>query len=219
MGYDCPYRGESLASYTHQVVLALIKNKRKKHSNNDRDRILAATGNRCQECGDPGNTWDNVLQIDHPLPLRDFGDNEQEYNVLCHQCHGHKSYLEALTPFQENPLASVFEPSIYESFVQSPKAKQAVQQLHVPKNQTPAEIDVRRCRRSALEQNQYPLPVFSLTDEIKPMQARTGRLQLREQTSDLDVCQVRADDARYMSEVVLARIGRVHAAGPHHHVG
>ena len=114
MGYDCPYRGESLASYTHQVVLALIKNKRKKHSKNDRDRILAAKGNKCQQCGDPRNTWDNVLQIDHPLPLRDFGDNDQEYNVLCHQCHGHKSYLEALTPFQETRwhLSSNHRPSI-----------------------------------------------------------------------------------------------------------
>ena len=135
---------------------------------------LAAKGNKCQQCGDPGNTWDNVLQIDHILPLRDFGDNDQEYNVLCHQCHGHKSYLEALTPFQENPLASVFEPSVFESFVESPKAKQAVQQLHVPKTQKPTEIDVRRCRRSALEQNQHPLPVFSPLDEVKPCDHELG---------------------------------------------
>ena len=90
-----------------------------------------------------------VLQIDHPLPHACFGDDDQGYNVLCHECHGHKSYLEALTPFQENPLASVFEPSVFESFVKSPNAKQAVHQLHVPKTQTPTEIDVSRCRRSA----------------------------------------------------------------------
>ena len=106
-----------------------------------------------------GNTWDNVLQLDHPSPLRDHGDNDQDLVPLCNQCHSHKSYLEALTPFQENPLASVFEPSVYDAFVCSPKPKQAVQQLHMPRSNNLTEIDVRRCHRSALEQNKHPIPV------------------------------------------------------------
>ena len=88
MGYDLPCRGESLASYTHQVELALTKNKQKENSKADRNRILAAKGNKCQTCGDPGNMWGIVLQIDHPLPLRDLGDNGQEYNMLCRQHYG-----------------------------------------------------------------------------------------------------------------------------------
>ena len=108
LGYECPYRGESLASYTHQVVMALVKNKRKKVSKAERDRVLAQYDYKCHACGDLGNTWDNVLQLDHPSPLRDHGDNNQDLVPLCNQCHSHKSYLEALTPFQEThwPLCS-----------------------------------------------------------------------------------------------------------------
>ena len=77
LGYECPYRGESLASYTHQVVMALVKNKRKKVSKAERDRVLAKYDHKCQACGDVGNTWDNVLQLDHPSPLRDHGEDRK----------------------------------------------------------------------------------------------------------------------------------------------
>ena len=79
--------------------MALVKNKRKKISKADRDRVLARYDYKCQACGDRGDTWDNVLQLDHPSPLRDHGDNDQGLVPLCNQCHSRKSYLEALTPF------------------------------------------------------------------------------------------------------------------------
>ena len=72
----------------------------------------------------------------------------------------------------------MFEPLVSESFVKSPQAKQAVQQLHVPKNQTPTEIDVRRCRKSALDQNQHLLPVCSPLDETKPCDRELGDCNL-----------------------------------------
>ena len=86
---------------------------------------------------------------------------------MCHQCHSHKSYLEALAPFQRTPLASCFDTAVYEAFVCSPKPKQAVQQLHMPTNERPTEIDIRRCRRSGLEQNALPIPLFSPLDQNK----------------------------------------------------
>jgi hypothetical protein len=76
--------------------------------------------------------------------------------------------LECLTPFQENPLASVFEQGVYKAFHESPTPKQAVQQLHAGKN-TAVEIDVVRCRRNGLDQNTEPLPIFSPLDQIQPM--------------------------------------------------
>ena len=80
--------------------------------------------------------------------------------MLCHNCRGRKSYLEALTPFQENPFASVFEQSVYCLFHDSPKPRQAVQQLHNPAKTQAVEIDTIRCRRNAFDQNLEPIPIF-----------------------------------------------------------
>ena len=85
-----PYRGEGIASYTHQIVMALVK-KRKKVSHTERFAILEENGNKCQICGDRGDEFSNYLELDHPAPLRDYGDNEQKLVPLCCNCHSHKS--------------------------------------------------------------------------------------------------------------------------------
>ena len=100
------------------------------------------------------------------MPLRDCGDNTQGLVPLCSNCHSHKSYLGCLTPFQENPLANIFERNVYAAFHDSPKPKQAVQQLHAAQNNA-IEIYAVRCRRNALDQNQSPLPIFSPLDQIQ----------------------------------------------------
>ena len=172
-GFDVPYRGENVAGYTHQVILALIKNRRKKVSRAERFKILEEHNHRCAQCGDLGNEFNNTLELDHPCPLRAGGDNQQPLIPLCSNCHSHKSYLECLTPFQENPLASVCEHSVYKSFHESPKPKQAVQQLHDPDSRATIEIDTVRCRRSALEHNQHPLPIFSPLDQVHQLDSCT----------------------------------------------
>ena len=43
IGYHVPYLGEGLASFTHNVILALVKNKRKKVSRAERFSILETT--------------------------------------------------------------------------------------------------------------------------------------------------------------------------------
>ena len=156
--------------------MALVKNKRRQVTVICRNHILAKHRNRCAKCGDLGDAHSNVLELDHPTPLRDHGaDDPQGLVPLCASCHSHKSYLENLTPFQANPLASVFEPETYAAFHESPKPRPAIQQLHcAPQKGTPLEIDCRRCRRSALEQNQEPIPVFSPLD--RPTPAEAGRL-------------------------------------------
>ena len=166
-GYDVPYRGEGISSYTHAVVLALIKNRRRKVPRADRFKILEQYGHCCSQCGDKGDSFGNHLELDHPVPLRDCGDNEQGLVPLCSNCHSHKSYLECLTPFQENPLASVFERSVYAAFHESPKPKQAVQQLQATKINSAIEIDAVRCRRNGLDQNTLPLPIFAPIDQIQ----------------------------------------------------
>ena len=114
-----------------------------------------------------GDSVGNQLELDHPVPLRDCGGNEQGLVPLCSNCHSHKSYLECLTPFQENPLASVFERSVFVAFHESPKPKQAVQQLRAVKSNSAIEIDAVRCRRNGLDQNTLPLPTFAPVGQIQ----------------------------------------------------
>ena len=107
-GYGVPYCGESLSVYTHSVIMALVKNKRRQVTASCRKTILAKHKNRCAKCGDLGDARNNVLELDHPTPLRDSGDNEQKLVPLCASCHSHKSYLETLTPFMANPHCERF---------------------------------------------------------------------------------------------------------------
>ena len=74
-GYDVPYRGEGISSYTHAVVLALIKNRRRKVPRADRFKILEQYDHRCNQRGDNGDSCGNQLELYHPVPLRDCGDN------------------------------------------------------------------------------------------------------------------------------------------------
>ena len=102
-GYDVPYRLHGLPGYMEAAVMALIKNKRCRPTPGERQRVLEKHGHRCAQCGDPGDDYGNILELDHPAPLRDGGRDGQEKVPLCPNCHGHKSYLESLTPFQANP--------------------------------------------------------------------------------------------------------------------
>ena len=140
--------------------MALVKNKRKKVSKAERFSILEKHNHRCSQCGDKGDAFSNQLELDHPVPLRDCGDNEQSLVPLCNACHSHKSYLESMTPFQDNPIASVFEKSVFQAFHDSPKPRQAVQQIHTPAKTQAVEIDTIRCRRNAFDQNLEPIPIF-----------------------------------------------------------
>ena len=62
----------------------------------------------------------------------------------------------------------MFEPSVYDAFASSPEPRQAAKQLHMPKTNNVTEVDVRKCRRSALEQNMLAIPIFSPLGEIQP---------------------------------------------------
>ena len=66
LGFHAPYRGEGVASYTHQVVMALVKNKRKRVSRNEGFTILEAYGHKCAICGDKGDdfpiSWNWITQ-------------------------------------------------------------------------------------------------------------------------------------------------------------
>ena len=123
-GYGVPYCGESLSIYTHAVIMALVKNKRRQVTAACRKNILAKHKNRCAKCGDLGDAHSNVLELDHPTPLRDHGaDDPQGLVPLCAACHSHKSYLENLTPFQANPHCERLRAADFRSLSREPQAE------------------------------------------------------------------------------------------------
>ena len=98
--------------------MALVENKRHQVTANCRKEILAKHKNRCAKCGDLGDAHNNVLELDHPTPLRDSGDDDhQELIPLCASCHSYKSYLETLTPFMANPLRAFLNQTRTHSFM------------------------------------------------------------------------------------------------------
>ena len=59
-GFDVPYRGENIAGYTQQVIIALIKNRKKKVPRAERFKVLEAYNHRCAQ-------------------MRGFGQRVQQY--------------------------------------------------------------------------------------------------------------------------------------------
>ena len=71
----------------------------------------------------------NYLELDNPVPLRDYGGSEQRLAPLCSNCHTHNSYLECVTPFQQKtPLPTSLIPLSLLRYTTGPKPNQAVQQ-------------------------------------------------------------------------------------------
>ena len=137
------------------------------------ERLAALTraGHQCASCG-----ADTDLEVDHKASLNALGSNDYEnLQALCRSCHSTKTIIEAMAPRERNPLSSVFEASVYESFHQSPKPKQAVLSLNPLKDRPKLlEVDIRGCRRNALIHNKYPLPLYCPLDLPQPVDGKLG---------------------------------------------
>ena len=164
-----PYQGEGHGSYALKVLLALvmqqIKFPRALPTREDKQTIGEAQGYKCAKCGEEAK-----LQIDHIQPLSEGGVNEiGNYQGLCALCHGKKTYEEQLTSrAQQDPLASVLSPDVHQAFHEGAKAPQFVMTLR-PVKSAFQEVDAVKSRRNALVQNQDPLPIFCVLDEIRPV--------------------------------------------------
>ena len=67
--------GESVASFARDLALSLIKRSGEKISAAGRVVVFANRDYKRAACGETGDNFDNVLQLDCPCPLRDRGDN------------------------------------------------------------------------------------------------------------------------------------------------
>ena len=167
LGVPLEYTGQSAPCFAHAVAARMARKTRTTLPNPWRQEVLAA--GQCHNCG---STFDeqNRAEVDHRAPLRSGGDHgSQNLQALCRWCHLQKTLEESRGPGENNVLASVFAPGVYELFHCSEKPPQIVTMRAAPaKGLSVLQLDVKSCRRNALEHNTFPVPIFSPLDEPKP---------------------------------------------------
>ena len=162
-GFGVEYKGQGLPGLTQEVFLHLLRGKRKTPTFSQKKQILAAQGGKCLLCGEEG-----AMEFDHHPPLRQLlAGEEQKFRALCKACH------QEVTQAQGGAirLESRFSPRAWREFVQSPRPPPLVFQPERPGEdlEVACEIDVIRCRRSALTHPACAeFPVFSSLDNIVP---------------------------------------------------
>ena len=127
-------------------------------------------GNLCSICG-----ADRMRALDHIKPLRLGGtDDLSNLHAMCTACHFATTYQEDLLGKANYDLrVSVLNSDVHDSFHLSTKTPQCARPLRELKGYA-VEIDAVRSRRNASYQNEHPLPVYNVFDEITP--AVQGRL-------------------------------------------
>ncbi len=157
---DCGliYRGEGLPNIALKWLHRLVKQGREREwlTGEQKAELVEQFDHKCALCGARSST----LEFDH-IARHSEGYGEQEFQPLCSACHRVKTDTEAKT-HDEDHLASHFEKSVYEQYVDSPRPPPLVHRVRALTSLVGLEIaDVRRCRKNALEYNVHALPVFS----------------------------------------------------------
>ena len=162
---DCGliYRGEGLPNMALKALHRLIKNGREREwlTGEQKAELLEQYDHKCALC----NARAGTLEFDH-IARHSEGYGEQEFQPLCPACHRVKTDTEARS-HDEDQLASHFEKSVYEQYVESPRPPPLVHRQRALQTIAGLEIaDVVRCRKNALEYNVHPLPVFCPLDAV-----------------------------------------------------
>ncbi len=162
---DCglDYRGEGLPNMALKVLHRLVKRGKEREwlTGEQKAALLEEFDHKCALCGARG-----LLEFDH-IARHSEGYGEQLMQPLCGACHRLKTDGEAKS-YDEDHLASHFEKTVWEQYVDSPRPPPLVHRARaVPDTLVGLQIvDVVRCRKRALEFNVHPLPVFSPLDSI-----------------------------------------------------
>ena len=153
------YRGEGMASFGEHLRLALCKHRRDVPSWM-KERILKKQDNTCAECGKPLE----AVEFDHIQALADGGGHGQDnLRGICPPCHLEKTKAERLTTY-DNAWYSVMQADTLDA-MQATK----IQQLVCGDGKANClELDIRKCRRWAVEKAESPLPVACILDAIAP---------------------------------------------------
>ena len=151
-----PWNGEGLANFTLKVLRELMLPERS---------TVILEGGTCAVCGNSGTQ----MARDHIIPLSLRGGCQGQ--LLCAQCHNDKTTAESLMNKHHrgkslNPMLSFFNPHVWKHFVEKNKPLQVVKRFKEPTDQA-LLVDVARCRRRALTNPNWGIPVFSALDEIE----------------------------------------------------
>ena len=162
------YRGQRLAGAASEVFGALLKARRDR---GDVQRLLQEQRGACALCAAPIDA--GSCEADHVVPVhQSFFGQRQRLQALCLECHRAKTFLECS---HATSLESRFCRHVYESYACSPRLPPLVCGLSKCNPEKVCQgVDVVRCRKNALANAPFPLPVFCPLDSIRP--AEEGQL-------------------------------------------
>ena len=162
------YRGQRLAGAASEVFAALLKARRDR---GDVQRLLREQRGACALCAAPIDA--GSCEADHVVPVhQSFFGQRQRLQALCLECHRAKTFLECS---HATTLESRFCRHVYESYACSPRLPPLVCGLSKCNPEKVCQgVDVVRCRKNALANAPFPLPVFCPLDSIRP--AEEGQL-------------------------------------------
>ena len=176
------YRGQRLAGAAAEAFQHLLKAKRL-DPRGSRDRILEEQNYQCKLCSAPIEL--GCCEFDHVVPVHQALEGQpQVLQALCLECHRTKTLLESS---RAACLESRVCRSVHEAYVQSPRPPALVCKLaKCDPDRICHGVDVVRCRKNALANATFPLPVFSPLDSVEV--SRDGHL------ADLTYVELHRDD-------------------------
>ena len=145
------YTGQGLPGLTQEVFLHLIRGKRKQPTFSQKKHMLATQGGKCVLRGEEGQ-----FGFDHTPPMSQvLAGERQVFRALRRPCHQEVTAAQG----EGTRLESRFSPQAWREYVESPRPPPLVFQPERAGEdlQVSCEIDVIRCRRSALT----PWPVLN----------------------------------------------------------
>ena len=165
---DFGYRGQRLAAAASEVFAALLKARRDR---GDLRELLLEQQGLCALCGTPID--DATAEADHIVPVHQaFYGQTQALQALCLECHRSKTFLETS---HATSLESRLCRHVHETYACSPRLPPLVCGLaKCDPDRVCQGVDIVRCRKNALANAPFPLPVFCPLDNIRP--AEEGRL-------------------------------------------
>lgn len=155
------YRGETLSAWTETLRLLVCKIDREHRSHDELEKILSKYDHCCAMCDEKLEGYD----LDHIQALCDGGDDEiDNLQPLCLPCHAEKCAAERRSIYGKT-MYSELNIDVLEALLDAPKPKQ----LYFGENvKNCLEIDIVRCRRTALVNSTSDFPDACILDTIEP---------------------------------------------------
>jgi hypothetical protein len=158
------YMGQGVPNISFEVMRALMFRKVREYASPEqRHEIMANQDWQCNQCGD--RAW---FEMDHVARLSENPLGAQDFQALCKSCHRAKTGLESASHHTACKLVSHFDEHAWTEYVLSPRASPLILKYKEVDVQLKSLklCDIVKCRRRALEFNQYPIPIYSVLDQI-----------------------------------------------------